>query len=196
MLTLTFHLLSGPVGSECWSSTPLWSISLLCPCLNSSICTVSASPLCRGLGVRASPTSPGRDSLCAHKNLEATCPWLYPALSLGGQATAWECSPGRSLCLTKSSACRRLWQFAHPRPLSLLQRGLAPRSKGKARAGLRPGQWLPLPSGLWRRVAEPDLVEVSVGSLSEGGEGCQVDPRRHDFLLFTGRAGHGASGVT
>ena len=28
----------------------------------------------------------------------------------------------------------RLWQFAHPRPLSLLQRGLAPRSKGKARA--------------------------------------------------------------
>ena len=28
---------------------------------------------------------------------------LRPALSLGGQATAWECSPGRSLCLTKSS---------------------------------------------------------------------------------------------
>ena len=28
--------------------------------------------------------------------------------------------------------CGRLWQFAHPRPLSLLQRGLAPRSKGKA----------------------------------------------------------------
>ena len=30
-------------------------------------------------------------------------PWdpdsLCPALSLGGQATAWECSPGRSLCL-------------------------------------------------------------------------------------------------
>ena len=38
----------------------------------------------------------------------------------------------RSLCLTKSSACGRLWQFAQPRPLSLLQRGLAPRSKGKA----------------------------------------------------------------
>ena len=36
--------------------------------------------------------------------------------------------------LTKSSACGRLWQFAHPRPLILLQRGLAPRSKGKARA--------------------------------------------------------------
>ena len=34
--------------------------------------------------------------------------------------------------LTKSSACGRLWQFAHPWPLSLLQRGLAPRSKGKA----------------------------------------------------------------
>ena len=32
--------------------------------------------------------------------------------------------------------CGRLWQFAHPRPLSLLQRGLAPRSKGKARAEL------------------------------------------------------------
>ena len=28
----------------------------------------------------------------------------------------------RSLCLTKSSACGRLWQFAHPRPLSLLSR--------------------------------------------------------------------------
>ena len=39
---------------------------------------------------------------------------------LGGQASAWEGSPGRSLCLTKSSACGRLWQFAHPRPLSLL----------------------------------------------------------------------------
>ena len=49
-------------------------------------------------------------------------------------------SPGRSLCLTKSSACGRLWQCAHPRPLSLLQRGLAPRSKGKARAELRPHQ--------------------------------------------------------
>ena len=30
---------------------------------------------------------------------------LHPALRLGGQATAWDCSPGRSLCLTKSSAC-------------------------------------------------------------------------------------------
>ena len=28
----------------------------------------------------------------------------------------------------------------HPRPLSLLQRGLAPRSKGKARAELRPAR--------------------------------------------------------
>ena len=37
---------------------------------------------------------------------------LRPALSLGGQASAWEGSPGRSLCLTKSSACGRLWQFA------------------------------------------------------------------------------------
>ena len=61
---------------------------------------------------------------------------LRPALRLGSQATAWEGSPGRSLCLTKSSARGRLWQFAHPRPLSLLQRGLAPRSKGKARAEL------------------------------------------------------------
>ena len=53
-------------------------------------------------------------------------PWdpesLPPALSLGGQATAWECSPGRSLCLTKSSACGRLWQFAQPRPLSSQQK--------------------------------------------------------------------------
>ena len=39
---------------------------------------------------------------------------LRPAPSLGGQASAWECSPGRSLCLTKSSACGRLWQFAWP----------------------------------------------------------------------------------
>ena len=37
---------------------------------------------------------------------------LRPALSLGGQATAWEGSPGRSFCLTMSSACGRLWQFA------------------------------------------------------------------------------------
>ena len=38
-------------------------------------------------------------------------PWdpdpLRPALSLGGQATAWEGSPGRSVCLTKSSACAK-----------------------------------------------------------------------------------------
>ena len=34
---------------------------------------------------------------------------LRPALRLGGQATAWEGSPGRSLCLTESSACWRLW---------------------------------------------------------------------------------------
>ena len=65
---------------------------------------------------------------------------LDPALSLGGQASACEGSPGRSLCLTKSSACGRLWQFAHARPLSLLPRGLAPRSKGKARAELRPAR--------------------------------------------------------
>ena len=63
-----------------------------------------------------------------HSNAKADS--LRPALSVGGQATAWEGSPGRSLFLTKSSACGRLWQFAHPRPLSLLQRGLAPRSKG------------------------------------------------------------------
>ena len=44
------------------------------------------------------------------------------------------------LCLTKSSARGTLWQFAHPRPLSLLQRGLAPRSKGKARVELRPAR--------------------------------------------------------
>ena len=30
---------------------------------------------------------------------------LRQALSLGGKATAWEGSPGRSLCLIKSSAC-------------------------------------------------------------------------------------------
>ena len=42
---------------------------------------------------------------------------LRQALSLGGQATAWEGSPGRSLCLTKSSACGRLWQFAQPRQI-------------------------------------------------------------------------------
>ena len=54
--------------------------------------------------------------------------------------SAREDGPGRSLCLTKSSACGRLWQFTQPRPLSLLQRGLAPRSKGKARAELRPAR--------------------------------------------------------
>ena len=39
------------------------------------------------------------------------------------------------LCLTKSSACGRLWQFAHPRPLSLLQRGLAPSARTGASQG-------------------------------------------------------------
>ena len=55
---------------------------------------------------------------------------LGAGLHIDGSPPAWEGSPGRSLCLTKSSACGRLWQFAHPRPLSLLQSGLAPRSKG------------------------------------------------------------------
>ena len=42
----------------------------------------------------------------------------------------------RSLAGYSPLGCKELeWQFAHPRPLSLLQRGLAPRSKGKARAG-------------------------------------------------------------
>ena len=43
--------------------------------------------------------------------------WERAALGSNNQALG---SPGRSLCLTKSSACGRLWQFAHPRPLSLL----------------------------------------------------------------------------
>ena len=62
---------------------------------------------------------------------------LRAALSLGGEAPAWECSLGRFLSLGKSSPCGRLWQFVHPQPLSPLQGGLAPRSEGKARAELR-----------------------------------------------------------
>ena len=51
---------------------------------------------------------------------------------------AWECSPGRSLCLTKSSACGRLWQFAHPRPLSLLHVGEGTTRRGTATPVHRP----------------------------------------------------------
>ena len=51
-------------------------------------------------------------------------------------------SSDSSLCHQETThvQCGRLWQFEHPRPLSLLQRGLAPRSKGKARAELRPAR--------------------------------------------------------
>src|SRR5574338_40992 len=62
---------------------------------------------------------------------------LRAALSLGGEAPAWECSLGRFLSLGKSSPRGRLWQCAHPQPLSPLQGRLAPRSEGKARAELR-----------------------------------------------------------
>ena len=62
---------------------------------------------------------------------------LRAALSLGGEAPAWECSLGHFLSLGKSSPCGRLWRCAHPQPLSPLQGGLAPRSEGKVRAWLR-----------------------------------------------------------
>ena len=62
---------------------------------------------------------------------------LRAALSLGGEAPAWKCSLGRFLSLGKSSPRGRLWQCAHPQPLSPLQGRLAPRSEGKARAELR-----------------------------------------------------------
>ena len=52
------------------------------------------------------------------------------ALSLGGEAPAWECSLGRFLSLGKSSPRGRLWQCTHPQPLSPLQGRLAPRSEG------------------------------------------------------------------
>ena len=41
---------------------------------------------------------------------------LGAALSLGGEAPAWECSLGRFLSLGKSSPRGRLWQCAHPSP--------------------------------------------------------------------------------
>ena len=69
---------------------------------------------------------------------------LRTALRLGVQATAGERSPGRSLCLTKSSACGRLWQFAHPRPLSLLQRGLWPGEQSRVVSPNGRGGWTPL----------------------------------------------------
>ena len=50
-------------------------------------------------------------------NIKATTYFFYiPTILISTHsrilATAWECSPGRSLCLTKSSARGRLWQFA------------------------------------------------------------------------------------
>ena len=62
-----------------------------------------------------------------------------------GKESAQGCIPQRLLgrpdeALGGGNQGGRLWQFAHPRPLSLLQRGLAPRSKGKARAELRPAR--------------------------------------------------------
>ena len=66
--------------------------------------------------------------------LSASCLGNEAALLLGG--TALKCSPGRSLCLTKSSACGRLWHFAHPRPLSL-------RVPLRSQAYCGFGQWSP-----------------------------------------------------
>ena len=108
------------------------------------------------------------------------------------------CDPGFSASLA------HIWQFAHPRPLSLLQRGLAPRSKGKARAELSfftfpillrsspPPSHL-LPSSLSPPVSMspsshpaflPSLFIVfplwSIYSLSEAGSA----PRRLEWFLF------------
>ena len=86
----------------------------LCTCLCLIQCSEN-SQLC--LEAPSSPGNPSRQ-LCGQA---WACPQLLQAHWVGCQA------PG-------------LWQFAHPRPLSLLQRGLAPGSKGKARAELRPAR--------------------------------------------------------
>ena len=56
----------------------------------------------------------------------APCGASCRALCGAGQGRVHEGGRAAGRCLTKSSACGRFWQFAHPRPLSLLQRGLAP----------------------------------------------------------------------
>ena len=103
--------------------------------------------------------------------------WRFPGtgepgglLSMGlHRATAWECSPGRSLCLTKSSACGRLWQFAsglHSR----LTRRVRPRLEGKPRTPLSSRvatrvSWSPL-SGL---KGAPQLLAFSPGKEQAAG---------------------------
>ena len=66
--------------------------------------------------------------------------WQPTPVFLPGESHEWRSLVGYSPRGRKESDTGRLWQFAHPRPLSILQRGLAPRSKGKARAELRPAR--------------------------------------------------------
>ena len=101
---------------------------------------VGLCPASRGRFPVPWPTSPSsaealdttRSSLCGRGS---------PQLRAGGrthtpQPTTGPSSPrlpsGPPVNAAAQQECGRLWQFAHPRPLSLLQRGLAPRSKGKA----------------------------------------------------------------
>ena len=65
--------------------------------------------------------------------------WAKPVAS-PISASSLVALPGHPAGRLGAAAHGRLWQFAHPGPLSLLQRGLAPRSKGKARAELRPAR--------------------------------------------------------
>ena len=89
--------------------------------------------------------------LCAHLSLQRSPPPTGWTAYLGTWALgttpcplgqgASRAAPGKSGLHARGEGERVLaWQFAHPRPLSLLQRGLAPRSKGKARAELRPAR--------------------------------------------------------
>ena len=61
----------------------------------------------------------------------------------GRKKRSWMGSPSSALSRDLERGLQTKSQHtgvAHPRPLSLLQRGLAPRSKGKARAGLTPAR--------------------------------------------------------
>ena len=87
----------------------------------------------RGPGVNTRPLRPHWPFFQARRaGLQA--PHQGPAVPLLWQLQGSWLREVLPLRLWKVRGLLAAHQFAHPRPLSLLQRGLAPRSKGKARA--------------------------------------------------------------
>ena len=90
--------------------------------------------------------------------------------------SAWEGSPGRSLCLTKSSACRRLWQRHR-----CSETGKDPEAEALVLSGLSPCL-LPHPALPALPMAHPLLSLFLLSGKEKGwNQGSIPPPLSHDM---------------